>query len=76
MNVAVGRPANQSLKYLDWTADKAVDGNTCRDDKDPDIDKCCSATEDWSAGVEVFWSIDLQEQYEVERLEIYARTGK
>ena len=76
VNVAVDRPVSQSFTYLDWAGDKAVDGNTCRDEGQyPDDDKCCSATKVGS-GDEVFWMIDLEEQYEVTRLEIFARNGK
>ena len=78
MNVAVGRPVNQSITWNDgksWTADKAVDTNTCRDVDPDDADpRCCSATVVESGTV--FWRINLEEQYEVDRLYIYARNGE
>ena len=78
VNVAVGRPVNQSITWNDgksWTADKAVDTNTCRD-VDPDVadPRCCSATVVESGTT--FWRINLEERFEVERLDIYARNGK
>ena len=79
VNVAVGRPVNQSATWSNygkhWTADKAVDDNICRhvdpDDADP---RCCSATVVESGTA--FWRINLEEKFEVERLVIYARNGK
>ena len=81
MNVALGRPVNQSTNYnddygIDWTADKAIDNNICRaGDPDYEDPRCCSATV-VAVGVKAFWRINLEEQFEVEKLEIFARNGK
>ena len=70
-NVALNKTATQfsDLDYIFfWTADKAVDGCSLRDD--PDNQECCSATQ---GGMENFWTVDLEQQYLVNRIAITAR---
>ena len=74
-NVALHKPANQSYTYVDpgnseaWVAGRAVDDCLIRNPYTPPY--CCSAT---LADTNNYWHLNLQDEYQVQRIVIYGRT--
>ena len=75
-NVALNQPANQTFAYTDpngdsntWVADRAVDDCLIQDPYTSPY--CCSAT---VAGTDNYWHLNLQDDYQVQRIVIYGRT--
>lgn len=66
------KPANQAstLSYgFEWTAEKAVDGDYRS--SNPNNDASCATTDQANDN---FWRVDLLQQYDVDRIEIYSRS--
>ncbi|KAL3880534.1 hypothetical protein ACJMK2_032768 [Sinanodonta woodiana] len=73
-NFALNKPATQSISltwnHFDWTADKAVDGNTTG--VNPDYTRTCSSTK-VSYGTK-FWEVDIGFLITVKIITVYKRT--
>ncbi|KAL3879723.1 hypothetical protein ACJMK2_032009 [Sinanodonta woodiana] len=77
VNFAQNMPAVQSttLVYIfNWTADKAVDGNT--DGNNPDISRTCSATYPTTSIENHTWEVDIGFHIIVKTITVYGRTDR
>ncbi|KAL3879719.1 hypothetical protein ACJMK2_032005, partial [Sinanodonta woodiana] len=77
VNFVQEKPAVQStiLDYkFNWTADKAVDGNS--DGSDPDNSMACSATAENKSMTNHTWEVDIGFQIIVKTITVYGRTDK
>ena len=75
MNFALKKSTVQSTTLLwifNWTADKAVDGNS--DGRDPDYSGTCSATDNTKSSVNHTWEVDIGFQIIVKTITVYGRT--
>ncbi|KAL3879932.1 hypothetical protein ACJMK2_032208, partial [Sinanodonta woodiana] len=76
VNFALNKYATQSttLNYrnFNWTADKAVDGNS--DGSNPDISRTCSATSVTETYSNHTWEVDIGFQIIVKTITVYGRT--
>ncbi|ESO95097.1 hypothetical protein LOTGIDRAFT_160858 [Lottia gigantea] len=68
-NLALGKTAIQSSNYLEYTAGKAVDGNTSGYFQEDS----CSHTYQYSRNVSEWWEVDLGSVYDITDIIIYNR---
>ncbi|KAL3879728.1 hypothetical protein ACJMK2_032014, partial [Sinanodonta woodiana] len=77
VNFAQEKLAVQSTIFnypFNWTADKAVDGNS--DGRDPDNSMACSATAVNKSMANHTWEVDIGFQIIVKTITVYGRTDK
>ncbi|KAL3879941.1 hypothetical protein ACJMK2_032217, partial [Sinanodonta woodiana] len=76
VNLALYKSANQSttLNYngFNWTADKAVDGNSSG--RKPDTSRTCSATARTESDQNHTWEVDLGVNINVKTITVYGRS--
>ncbi|XP_069128346.1 uncharacterized protein [Argopecten irradians] len=71
INVAVGKPANQSSTHSIWVPDKAVDNCT-----KPYVESgCCSHTDPINRTTNAHWDVDLGQLMTIDDITIYYRAG-
>ncbi|KAL3879758.1 hypothetical protein ACJMK2_032044, partial [Sinanodonta woodiana] len=77
VNSALNKYATQSttlnFNNFEWTADKAVDGNS--NGRNPNISRTCSATQYKPDSIHT-WEVDIGVQIVIKTITVYGRTDK